>query len=493
MAGSRPALPRAGMSVCATMDHYSIVDPTLVVPRSGAEVAPAVPQSVAPSVPSRPATMSVSAAIAAANALSGSTLATASKYDFRFPGEDGGQSLAEMAEHDLDAALQLLADRAQYITGASGAAIALRRGTNSDMLCRASAGSNAPELGSLLSAEFGLSGESVRTRLPLRCDDAERDSRVNREGCRQLGISSVVVMPILGNDEVLGVFELFSGKVSAFDDRDISALQRLGEMVETAVKLSQPAASLSAEVVAGATRDDAARESEETPVEVEIAAPDPRAEIASRTTSPMAPEVPAATAGAVPTPTKRPLLWSAALQASADARKPPEADRSHVPPVLRSLKKCHACGFPVTEGRLLCVECEEKKWRGQLRSSLSATSSQAPRAAKGTAGPRNPEPPAVSPVLAASSGGAAAAPAKAASLSPIPEGVMPAVAGPPEPSRAVQAPGGESASSTSSSSTTPFSLSAGIAPSESWLAANKYIVVAILAIGAVIAVISYLR
>src|SRR5208282_2937779 len=62
----------------------------------------------------------------------------------RFPGEDGGRSLAEMAQRDLDAALQLLADRAQYITGASGVAIALRRDGKNDMLCRASAGLNAP-------------------------------------------------------------------------------------------------------------------------------------------------------------------------------------------------------------------------------------------------------------------------------------------------------------------------------------------------------------
>ena len=83
------------------------------------------------------------------------------------------QSLAKMAQSDLDAALQLLAERAQYITGASGAAIALRRGEHDDMLCRASAGSNAPEFGALLSMEYGLSGESVRTRQALRCDDTE--------------------------------------------------------------------------------------------------------------------------------------------------------------------------------------------------------------------------------------------------------------------------------------------------------------------------------
>ena len=176
---------------------------------------------------------SVSAALAAANA--------AGPISARFPGEDGGHSLAEMAQRDLDAALQLLADRAQYITGAGGAAIALRRAGKNDLLCRASAGSNAPELGALLSTEFGLSGESVRTRRALRCDDAERDARVNREVCRELGIASVVVMPVVDDDQVLGVFELFSGKANAFGERDLTALERLSQMVETAVRLARAA------------------------------------------------------------------------------------------------------------------------------------------------------------------------------------------------------------------------------------------------------------
>src|SRR5579863_3871109 len=162
----------------------------------------------------------------------------------RFPAEESGHTLAEMARRDLDAALQLLADRAQYITGATGAAIALRRNGKNDMLCRASSGENAPELGALLSTEFGLSGESVRTRQPLRCDDAARDARVNREVCRQMGIASVVVMPVVNDDEVLGVFELFSGKANAFGARDLSAVQRLSEMVETAVRLAQATETL---------------------------------------------------------------------------------------------------------------------------------------------------------------------------------------------------------------------------------------------------------
>ena len=79
---------------------------------------------------------------------------------------------------------------------------------------------------------------------PLRCDDAERDARVNREVCRELGIASVVVMPVVNDDEVLGVFELFSGKANAFGDRDLSALQRLSDMVETAVRLARAAENL---------------------------------------------------------------------------------------------------------------------------------------------------------------------------------------------------------------------------------------------------------
>jgi putative methionine-R-sulfoxide reductase with GAF domain len=154
--------------------------------------------------------------------------------ELRFPAEDGGKSLAGMAQKDLTATLQLLAERAQYITGATGAAIALR--DHGDMICRASAGSSAPEVGSLLQVNSGLSGESVRTRQTLRCDDAATDPRVNRESCEALGISSVVVMPLVQGNEVMGVFELFSDKAHVFQGRDIAALERMGAMIFTVLE-----------------------------------------------------------------------------------------------------------------------------------------------------------------------------------------------------------------------------------------------------------------
>lgn len=292
----------------------------------------------------------------------------------------GAESLAEMASRDLDAALQLLAERAQYITDASGAAIALRRGEHNDMFCRASAGSSAPELGALLSMEYGLSGESVRSREIQRCDDAQNDARVNREACRRLGIASVIVMPILSEDQVRGVFELFSGKSFAFDERDLSALQRLGAMVELTLKFAvpdQPSLPLQEfPVEARAEKPVPATETipesrgpshDASPTRASVAKVETSEPEIRRITQPKeaSPELqPAAPSAKTAEPPKKPLFWSAA---TPDRTTPPieSAPAVPIPPVMRNLQKCKACGFPVSQGRKLCIECEEKEWRGQ--------------------------------------------------------------------------------------------------------------------------------
>ncbi len=89
--------------------------------------------------------------------------------------------------------------------------------------------------------DSGLSAESVRTRQILHCDDAENDPRVNRESCRAFGIASVVVMPLIRGEEVYGVFELLSDRPHAFEERDFVALQRLAEMIQTAVEHAEAA------------------------------------------------------------------------------------------------------------------------------------------------------------------------------------------------------------------------------------------------------------
>ena len=444
-----------------------------------------------------------------------------------FPGEDVGHTLAQIAQRDLDAALQLLAERAQYITRATGAAIAVRRGEHNDMVCRASVGSNAPALGALLSAETGLSGESVRGRLPLRCDDAERDPRVNREGCRELGIASVAVMPIVSDEQVLGVFELFSGKVNAFDERDLSALQRLGEMVETAVKLAkispEPPLEVRSLEVPSPEIVPAAVVTTENPAVVanEAAAPKPELEAdaglppaalqeasASQIPAPQpasevpppeipAPQIPEAQALAtdVATPGGKPLFWTAAAASFPSAAATPEADKSHVPPVLRNLHKCHTCGFPVSEGRQLCVECEEKRWRGQLRVPSPQSANTTPADVAKLARPAIIETKVqevstlASPVVSVPKDATASVRAKPP-VAPVP--VVSAPRGKPQPAPASAGqsfvPPVLNRESQRIAPPPPF-LTAGIGQSESWLSKHKYFLVVVAIVAIVVAVI----
>jgi hypothetical protein len=484
------------------MDHYSILDhdqnPVLAGSDLGHELD--MPQSAA----GRSTQGSVSAKVAAVNAASGAARMLA----LRFPGEDGGRSLAEMARRDLDAALQLLAERAQYITEASGAAIALRRGSaQNDMLCRASAGPNAPELGTLLSTEFGLSGESVRTRLPLRCDNADRDPRVNRESCRQLGIASVAVLPIVSDDQVLGVFELFSGKINAFEERDLSALQRLGEMVETAVKLAHAAQSLPP----GAFLEEEKNEGEQPAVEVAtevVLAQAPSEPTPAELPSAMPqPELPDADSSPEPTP-RKPMLWSAAAHSGSAVSPQPAPDQSHVPPVLRNLHKCHACGFPVSQGRTLCVECEEKQWRGQLRvpprtaparpaaSAISdipeATPADGAKIEVAASAPNSPVPPSGD---AAVVGLAQSSPVRQEAPSLVSPVIGPVQLGASsgamssEPAHQTAQSSLEGRSSETSERADLLFQSSG----ESWFSANKYIIVSLMIVAAVVVVIALIR
>src|ERR1700674_1628725 len=139
----------------------------------------------------------------------------------------------ESSGSDLDRALQLLAQRAQTFTRATGAAIALTEG--SDMICRASAGPDAPSLGARLTIGSGFSGECVRTGRLLSCEDSETDPVVDRESCRALGIRSMIAVPVRWEDAVIGLLEVFSPEPYAFSSNDSIALERLAGICSSAV------------------------------------------------------------------------------------------------------------------------------------------------------------------------------------------------------------------------------------------------------------------
>ena len=89
------------------------------------------------------------------------------------------------AQLDLEPAISAITERAQHLTGATGAAIALRAGD--EIVCRARAGRTAPDLGVRLQTDAGISAEAVRSGEVMLCHDAERNPRVDLATCRRLG------------------------------------------------------------------------------------------------------------------------------------------------------------------------------------------------------------------------------------------------------------------------------------------------------------------
>jgi GAF domain len=137
------------------------------------------------------------------------------------------------AELDLEPAISAITERAQHLTGATGAAIALR--TGDDIICRARTGRTAPDLGIHLQTDAGISAEAVRSGEVMLCHDAERNPQVDLASCRRLGVRSILVSPLRHYRRTLGIFEVLSSSPGAFDERDVATMQLLSSMMVAAI------------------------------------------------------------------------------------------------------------------------------------------------------------------------------------------------------------------------------------------------------------------
>jgi TonB family protein len=131
-----------------------------------------------------------------------------------------------------DSILHAATDAARILTGAHGTALALR--TNGVIVCRARSGDIAPEIGSPLDADSGISGASIRRASLLVCNDAANDTRVDATACLALGIRSIVVVPLQGPAGIVGILEAFSTRPHAFGAVHIKSLRELAAIAESA-------------------------------------------------------------------------------------------------------------------------------------------------------------------------------------------------------------------------------------------------------------------
>lgn len=153
----------------------------------------------------------------------------------------------------LDLVLNELVVRAAEATHASAAALALVRGNEHEMVCRAATGHLAPGLGIRIEPRDGLSGACLQTRLPQLSVDSERDPRVDPDISRRLGIRSILAVPVFEsnngfdtnkNAKFSGVLEVFSSSPAAFSSSDQKLLEAFAKecarIRQAALELSQP-------------------------------------------------------------------------------------------------------------------------------------------------------------------------------------------------------------------------------------------------------------
>jgi hypothetical protein len=206
-------------------------------------------------------------------------------------------SLAYSARLEFQACLQLLAERASFLTAAKGVAIAVLDGEA--FVYSATVGCSVPEPGGLLETSNDLVRNCIASGSAVHSDS------VAGQG------DSVLVVPVKISGRAVGFFELTSPY--HFGEEDIEAITRLAGLLNVAIE-----------------HRDAAVEAEKYAI-----APMPEAD--------------------TPTVTK---LWHAPEVVAEPA---PEAELNRASSSVGSeIHSCTGCGFPVSAGRRLCVECEQK-------------------------------------------------------------------------------------------------------------------------------------
>jgi GAF domain len=134
--------------------------------------------------------------------------------------------------HDFYSGRELFdfSERALHETGGTGAAIALQRGDA--FVCCASSGDTAPGLGALVDANSGLTGACIRETAAVISHDTGSDPRADAALCEQLGIASLIAVPIVQSGKTIGVIEAFAAEVQAFGPEQLASLEALAREIK---------------------------------------------------------------------------------------------------------------------------------------------------------------------------------------------------------------------------------------------------------------------
>lgn len=232
------------------------------------------------------------------------------------PSASAFSTVLQTANVEFLSTLQLLAERARFLTGADGVGIAIKE--NGEFVYRTAAGKL-----------FETGTRCDTSKAPIgKCLATANSSLVSAHTSQ--GQTVKVAVPITVDGEAVGLLELHASRAE-FPDDDLRALSGLAEVVGTAFEHLRAAEGAHAQIVQ---------------------------DTHASATQPVVP-----------------VSWHAEATGQG-------ATKQDSPPLSTSepvkVHTCHSCGFPISDNRQLCVECERKPDAPRLPNPQLMTSESDP-------------------------------------------------------------------------------------------------------------------
>ena len=144
------------------------------------------------------------------------------------------QSLIQSHQLDLPAAMNLVATRAQKLTRASGAAIAVVEGE--ELRYCAASGSAASEGETRIPLSSAISRQCVTGRELVQSAnlETEKNPEAPKDTLSQGRIRSLIALPFFYDGKVVGVLELRSGHANCFQEHDVRTCQLMAGLLSEA-------------------------------------------------------------------------------------------------------------------------------------------------------------------------------------------------------------------------------------------------------------------
>lgn len=143
------------------------------------------------------------------------------------------QKLIQTLQLDLPAAAELVAERVQKITNASGTAIGILE--KGELFYRACTGSAAPDSGTHVAPESALSADCLSRGSALNYPDVTPSLHVHAERFRERDVKAFIAVPVYHAGQVSGVLELRFARINSFREADLRTAELMAGLLSEAM------------------------------------------------------------------------------------------------------------------------------------------------------------------------------------------------------------------------------------------------------------------